>query len=49
MYLSTSHAPLVTFLDFSMLKTLPEGQVRNGFAGASNAIPSYLGYVDSLL
>ncbi|KZV66352.1 2-epi-5-epi-valiolone synthase [Peniophora sp. CONT] len=30
--LGAYHAPLVTFLDFSMLKTLPEGQVRNGFA-----------------
>ncbi|KAI0079515.1 2-epi-5-epi-valiolone synthase [Panus rudis PR-1116 ss-1] len=30
--LGAYHAPLVTFLDFNMLKTLPEGQVRNGFA-----------------
>ena len=26
---------MVTFLDFNMLRTLPEGQVRNGFAGKS--------------
>lgn len=31
--LGAYHAPLVTFLDFNMLRTLPEGQVRNGFAG----------------
>ncbi|KAL0947354.1 hypothetical protein HGRIS_013471 [Hohenbuehelia grisea] len=30
--LGAYHAPLITFLDFNMLKTLPEGQVRNGFA-----------------
>lgn len=30
--LGAYHAPLMTFLDFNMLKTLPEGQVRNGFA-----------------
>ncbi|KAK7690164.1 hypothetical protein QCA50_006814 [Cerrena zonata] len=30
--LGAYHAPMVTFLDFNMLKTLPEGQVRNGFA-----------------
>ncbi|KAI0825807.1 2-epi-5-epi-valiolone synthase [Irpex lacteus] len=30
--LGAYHAPLVTFLDFNMLRTLPEGQVRNGFA-----------------
>lgn len=26
------HAPLHTFLDFDFLRTLPEGQIRNGFA-----------------
>lgn len=30
--LGAYHAPLHTFLDFSFLKTLPAGQVRNGFA-----------------
>ncbi|KAI0343016.1 2-epi-5-epi-valiolone synthase [Trametopsis cervina] len=30
--LGAYHAPLMTFLDFNMLRTLPEGQVRNGFA-----------------
>merc|ERR1712029_1108456 len=30
--LGASHAPMHTFLDFSFLRTLPEGQVRNGFA-----------------
>ncbi|KAJ4370560.1 hypothetical protein N0V83_005081 [Neocucurbitaria cava] len=30
--LGAYHAPMHTFLDFSFLKTLPEGQVRNGFA-----------------
>jgi 3-dehydroquinate synthase len=30
--LGAYHAPLHTFLDFSFLKTLPVGQVRNGFA-----------------
>ncbi|PSS32167.1 hypothetical protein PHLCEN_2v2064, partial [Hermanssonia centrifuga] len=30
--LGAYHAPLITFLDFNMLRTLPEGQVRNGFA-----------------
>ncbi|GAA97234.1 uncharacterized protein L969DRAFT_84338 [Mixia osmundae IAM 14324] len=30
--LGAYHAPIVTFLDFNMLRTLPEGQVRNGFA-----------------
>ncbi|EPQ56694.1 3-dehydroquinate synthase [Gloeophyllum trabeum ATCC 11539] len=30
--LGAYHAPLITFLDFNLLKTLPEGQVRNGFA-----------------
>ncbi|WWC93871.1 hypothetical protein V866_000707 [Kwoniella sp. B9012] len=30
--LGAYHAPLHTFLDFSFLKTLPIGQVRNGFA-----------------
>ena len=30
--LGAYHAPLHTFLDFSLLKTLPTGQVRNGFA-----------------
>jgi 3-dehydroquinate synthase len=31
--LGAYHAPMITFLDFNMLRTLPEGQVRNGFAG----------------
>jgi len=30
--LGAYHAPLVTFLDFSFLKTLSEGHIRNGFA-----------------
>jgi 3-dehydroquinate synthase len=30
--LGAYHAPMHTFLDFSFLKTLPEAQVRNGFA-----------------
>ncbi|THH26820.1 hypothetical protein EUX98_g7364 [Antrodiella citrinella] len=30
--LGAYHAPMVTFLDFNMLRTLPEAQVRNGFA-----------------
>ncbi|WWD19984.1 hypothetical protein CI109_104457 [Kwoniella shandongensis] len=30
--LGAYHAPLHTFLDFSFLRTLPVGQVRNGFA-----------------
>jgi len=30
--LGSYHAPAVTFLDFSFMKTLPEAQVRNGFA-----------------
>ncbi|ORY00027.1 hypothetical protein BCR34DRAFT_668341 [Clohesyomyces aquaticus] len=30
--LGAYHAPIHTFLDFSFLKTLPEAQVRNGFA-----------------
>ncbi|KZV94288.1 Dehydroquinate synthase-like protein [Exidia glandulosa HHB12029] len=30
--LGAYHSPIVTFLDFSMLSTLPLGQVRNGFA-----------------
>jgi len=30
--LGAYHAPMMTFLDFTFLKTLPEGQVRNGFA-----------------
>ena len=30
--LGAYHAPIHTFLDFSLLKTLPTGQVRNGFA-----------------
>ncbi|KAI0786190.1 hypothetical protein C8Q75DRAFT_284008 [Abortiporus biennis] len=30
--LGAYHAPMMTFLDFNMLKTLPESQVRNGFA-----------------
>ncbi|CAO1638220.1 unnamed protein product [Sympodiomycopsis kandeliae] len=30
--LGAYHAPAHTFLDFNFLKTLPEGQIRNGFA-----------------
>jgi 3-dehydroquinate synthase len=30
--LGAYHAPIHTFLDFQFLRTLPEGQVRNGFA-----------------
>lgn len=30
--LGAYHAPILTVLDFDFLKTLPEGQVRNGFA-----------------
>ncbi|ORX40316.1 hypothetical protein BD324DRAFT_648899 [Kockovaella imperatae] len=30
--LGAYHAPLHTFLDFSFLRTLPVGQIRNGFA-----------------
>ncbi|KAL4798661.1 hypothetical protein BDV19DRAFT_356692 [Aspergillus venezuelensis] len=30
--LGAYHAPMHTFLDFSFLRTLPEAQVRNGFA-----------------
>jgi len=30
--LGAYHAPLITFLDFSFLKTLSEAQIRNGFA-----------------
>lgn len=30
--LGAYHAPKITFLDFSFLKTLSEGQIRNGFA-----------------
>lgn len=30
--LGAYHAPMHTFLDFDFLKTLPESQVRNGFA-----------------
>lgn len=30
--LGAYHAPAMTFLDFTLLKSLPEGQVRNGFA-----------------
>lgn len=30
--LGAYHAPAMTFLDFTFLRTLPEGQVRNGFA-----------------
>lgn len=30
--LGAYHAPMHTFLDFTFLKTLPEAQVRNGFA-----------------
>jgi len=30
--LGAYHAPIITFLDFSFLKTLPEAQIRNGFA-----------------
>ncbi|TKA22437.1 hypothetical protein B0A50_07980 [Salinomyces thailandicus] len=30
--LGAYHAPMHTFLDFGFLRTLPEGQIRNGFA-----------------
>ena len=30
--LGAYHAPIKTFLDFSFLRTLPEAQIRNGFA-----------------
>lgn len=30
--LGAYHAPMHTFLDFDFLRTLPEGQIRNGFA-----------------
>jgi 3-dehydroquinate synthase len=30
--LGAYHAPIATFLDFTFLRTLPEAQVRNGFA-----------------
>ena len=30
--LGAYHAPSMTFLDLTFLRTLPEGQVRNGFA-----------------
>lgn len=30
--LGAYHAPLITFLDFSFLKTLSQGHIRNGFA-----------------
>lgn len=30
--LGAYHAPIITFLDFTFLRTLPAGQVRNGFA-----------------
>ncbi|PRP84224.1 hypothetical protein PROFUN_08424 [Planoprotostelium fungivorum] len=30
--LGSYHAPAVTFLDFSFMRTLPEAQIRNGFA-----------------
>lgn len=30
--LGAYHAPLITFLDFSFLRTLSEGHIRNGFA-----------------
>jgi 3-dehydroquinate synthase len=30
--LGAYHAPVHTFLDFSFLRTLPEAQIRNGFA-----------------
>jgi 3-dehydroquinate synthase len=30
--LGAYHAPIKTFLDFTFLRTLPEGQIRNGFA-----------------
>jgi len=30
--LGAYHAPMHTFLDFSFLRTLPEAQIRNGFA-----------------
>lgn len=30
--LGAYHAPSMTFLDFTFMRTLPEGQIRNGFA-----------------
>ena len=30
--LGAYHAPMHTFLDFTFLRTLPEAQIRNGFA-----------------
>ncbi len=30
--LGAYHAPMKTFLDFTFLRTLPEAQIRNGFA-----------------
>ena len=30
--LGAYHAPIHTFLDFTFLRTLPEAQIRNGFA-----------------
>lgn len=30
--LGAYHAPMKTFLDFDFLRTLPEAQIRNGFA-----------------
>jgi 3-dehydroquinate synthase len=30
--LGAYHAPMKTFLDFTFLKTLPDAQIRNGFA-----------------
>ena len=30
--LGAYHAPIKTFLDFTFLRTLPEAQIRNGFA-----------------
>jgi len=30
--LGAYHAPMITVLDFDFLKTLPDGQIRNGFA-----------------
>ena len=30
--LGAYHAPIQTFLDFTFLRTLPEAQIRNGFA-----------------
>lgn len=30
--LGAYHAPMHTFLDFGFLRTLPRGQIRNGFA-----------------